>query len=573
MKKEKVPLKFFLFVILFLFCGSSAISQPITLVTLGDSLTAGDGGNEGRGASADPQAPLLSISSGSSHGSIDVNMGESLPISVSMDAGDMLNKAGDWWIIYVTPDKRIFSLTDQLLWREGLAQILSIPMVSFNSIPLFSIAFTLPGIYTFYFAIDDKPDGIPEAPIWLDGITVQVSDSSTDPTTTRLMPQNLLYQGAFLFPEGDEWAYSGHALAWYPDGDPAATDDIYPGSLYTAAHANYGYVGEISIPAPVKAEAITALPRAQVIHSPADITGGWKDNCTFDPECIYREVDGLSYLPNIDKVAWNLRDWYNVTGFDQDSLGWSNTDMSDPQGVWHIGPRNSENDLFHNAKTSNYLFNAPQSFAAKWLDGKWLIAGSSREAGALGGSQGPTLFALAPWEDGNPPAPSSNLDALALLYYPENYDCVWDADVCAYPGYSAADHWNGGAWIDGAAGTAILITGRKGLGESCYGTPEECGNDTCVTSKGYHAYPYQPQILFYDPEDLKAVLAGTTNPWKVVPYHVMSLEDITYNGGCAVIGAAALDPDNGYLYITEKEIDAGDDGIWGGTVVHVWKVQ
>ncbi|MBF0257787.1 MAG: hypothetical protein HQK62_02940, partial [Desulfamplus sp.] len=478
-------------------------------------------------------------------------------------------------------DNRIFSLTNELRWTEGVVHILSIPMISFGSIPVASVALTLPGSYLFYFAVDDKPDAIPQAPIWFDVLTVQINDSNTDPidenpdtSRTRLMPQNLVYQGAFLFPEGDEWSYSGHALAWYPNGDATGSNDGYPGSLYTATHVNDGYAGEISIPSPIKSDAIINLPRATIIQPPKDITGNWRNNCTAYPECIYRELDGLAWLPDINKIAWNLRDWYNVTGFDQDSLGWSNQDMSDPQGVWHIGPRESENSVFHNGKTSNYLFNAPQAFAAKWLEGKSLIAGSSREAGALGGSQGPTLFALAPWEDGNPPAPSSELNALALLYYPENYDCVWEnSDVCAYPGYSAADHWNGGAWIETASKTAVLITGRKGLGKSCYGTPEDCQNDTCVTSKGFHAYPYQPQILFYDPEDIKAVRSGSKKPWQVLPYHVMSLEDIAYNAGCAVIGAAALDSVNGYLYITEKEIDDVDNGIWGTTAVHVWKIQ
>ncbi|MBF0203566.1 MAG: hypothetical protein HQK67_04440 [Desulfamplus sp.] len=523
------------------------------------------------------QPPVPSIMSGNSHNTISVNINQSFPVSVSMNAGDMLNKAGDWWLIYITPDNKIFSLTNKLRWIEGVSPVLSIPLISFDAIQIFSTAFPLPGTYSFYFAFDDKPDGIPELPIWIDALTVQVNTLPTDPTDkvkTRLMPQNLIYQGAFLLPEGDEWAYSGHALAWYPDGNPDDSGDGYPGSIYTAAHAIDGYVGEISIPAPVKADTIINLPRAEIIQSPKDITGGLKDKCTFDPECLYRELDGLAYLPNINKIVWNLRDWYNAAGFDQDSLGWSNPDMSDPQGVWHIGSRESENNLFHNAKTSNYLFNAPQSFTTQWLDGKSLIAGSSREAGVLGGSQGPTLFALAPWEDGNPPAPSSNLDAIALLYYPEKYDCVWEnAAVCDYPGYSAADHWNGGAWIETASANAVIISGRKGLGSSCYGTPEECGNDTCVTSKGYHAYPYQPQVLFYDPEDLKAVRAGTKSPWQVLPYEILSLENITYNQGCAAIGAAALDSDNGYLYITEKEIDDVENGIWGVTAVHVWKIQ
>lgn len=519
-------------------------------------------------------APVPSIFSGTSHDTMSINTGQTVSISVSMDAGDMVNRAGDWWVVYLTPEGGIFSLNSEMQWTEGLVPVLSIPLISFNNAPVFSAPLTSPGIYNFYFAFDDTADNVPQPPMWLDSLTIQVNESIQPPdnSSQRLMPENLAYQGAFLFPQGDEWAYSGHALAWYPHGDPAGSGDGYPGSLYTAAHAHDGYAGEISIPAPAKAEVIIDLPRAEVLQAPADITGGWKDNCTFHPECIYRELDGLVHLPGIDKIAWNVRDWYNVAAFDQDSLGWSNLDMGDPQGVWHIGPR--DNEVFHNGKTCNYLFKAPEPFAAEWLEGKWLIAGSSREAGALGGSQGPTLFALAPWEDGNPPETSSNLNALALLYYPESYDCVWEnPDACAYPGYRAADHWNGGAWLETPSGSAVLIVGRKGLGDSCYGTPEECANDTCVNSKGYHAYPYQPQILFYDPEALKAVRSGAQEPWQVLPYQVMNIEDITYNAGCGVIGAAAWDPDNKTLYITEKEINAVDHGIWGGTVVHVWKIQ
>jgi hypothetical protein len=405
--------------------------------------------------------------------------------------------------------------------------------------------------------------------VMLDDLTVTAdkTDIPADIPTVApalIQPENLVYQGAFLFPESDAWAYSGHALAYYPPGN----------SLYTATHAHDGYVGEISIPSPVISSSVNDLPRAEIRQAPADITGGWKDNCTFDPECIYRELDGLAYLPNINKMAWNLRDWYNVAKHDQDSLGWSNPDMTDARGVWHIGERESDNDLFHNARTSNYLFTAPEGFAAQWLNNKRLIAGGTREAGALGGSQGPTLFALAPWEDGSPPAAGASLDALPLLYYPENVDCVWeDPDMCMYPDYRAVDQWNGGAWMDTPAGSAIVITGKKGLGPNCYGEAEECGNDPCVLSKGYHAYPYQGQILFYDPEDIKAVQCGTRSPWQVFPYEVMSLEHISYMGECSVIGAAAWDAENRRLFITEKEIDDTDYGFWGVTAVHVWQLQ
>ncbi len=385
-----------------------------------------------------------------------------------------------------------------------------------------------------------------------------------------LQPADLTYLGAFAYPAPDDWAYSGHALAYYPDGDPTGPADGYPGSLYVAAHTWDDLVGEIAIPAPVVSDNFDDLPQATVLRPLTDITGGWKDNCTYNADCIYREVDGLEYLPNVDKIAWNLRDWYNTAGYDQDSLGWSDLDMSSAQGVWHIGDRPSDGNLFHNAKTCDYLFKAPEGFASQYLEGKWLIAGNHRQAGAFGGSQGPTLYALAPWEDGNPPASGQNLDALALLYYPEIYPgCLDDPNECYFPNYRPADDWGGGAWVQTSNKRGILIVGRKGLGDNCYGTPgETCGADPCDPYKGYHAYPYEPQILFYDPQELTEVVAGTRQPWEVVPYQVYRPTSEVLDPECGVLGAAAYDADRGLLYVTEREA-----GPWGETVVHVWQVD
>jgi hypothetical protein len=384
-----------------------------------------------------------------------------------------------------------------------------------------------------------------------------------------LSPESLVYHGAFAYPEGDEWAYSGHALAYYPGGDPAGPADGNPGSLYAAGHADQDLVGEISIPRPQISDVFADLPRASVLRPLADITGGWKDNCTYENECLYREVDGLEYLPNVDKVAWNLRDWYNTAGVDQDSLGWSALDMAGAQGVWHIGNRPSEGDLFHNAKTCNYLFTAPERFAEQYLGGRWLIAGNHREAGALGGSQGPTLYALAPWEDRDPPGPGQALDALALLYYPEIYPgCLDDPEQCYFPGYRPKDHWGGGAWVESGDSSAILIVGRKALGQNCYGSPEACGGDPCSPYQGYHAYPYEPQILLYNAGELTTVLAGVRQPWEVVPYAVYSPVHEVLNAQCAVLGAAAFDRETQVLYVAEQEA-----GPWGETVVHVWQVD
>ena len=397
-------------------------------------------------------------------------------------------------------------------------------------------------------------------------------------TGQPLTSDDLIYKGAFRYPQGIEWAYSGQALTYYPGGDPSGAADGYPGSLYAAGsmvNEIGDRIGQISIPVPVLSDSFDALPRATVLQPLTDITGGWKDNCTYNEDCMYREIDGLAYLSEVDKIVWNLNDWYNVGAYDQDSLGWSNLDMSNARGVWHIGPRPSDDNLFHNAKTCNYLFTAPKAFADTYLNGKRLIAGNTREAGANGGSQGPTLYASAPWEDGSPPDSGQELDALPLLYYREWIDCVWDwPDIkanpqpgdCDFPGYRAFDHWNGGAWIDAGGKSTVLIVGRKGLGPNCYGNVE-CA-DHCDTSQGYHAYPYDPQILFYDPQDLIEVIQGLRDPWSVLPTETYSISDVVLNPSCAEPGAAAYDRERSILYITEQQ--AGPDG---ETVVHVWEVR
>ena len=392
---------------------------------------------------------------------------------------------------------------------------------------------------------------------------------ATAPAAPHGMPPavTLIYRGAFAFPAGDAWTYSGHALAFYPDGDPAGPADGHPGSLFTVGHAWEQQVGAISIPAPLISADFAALPVAEVLQPLSDVTGGWLANCTYAPDCIYREVAGLAYLPANDRLAWNLRDWYNVAGYDQDSLGWSALDLSGAQGVWHIGAR--DGDVFHNARSSDYLFLAPAPFADQHLGGRRLIAGNQRTAGAFGGSQGPTLFASAPWNDGNPPAPGQELPATALLYYPEDLDCLGGAyDQCAFPGYRADDKWGGGAWVEAGSQSALFMFGQKGLGDNCYGTPgDTCPPSLCSDSQGWHSDPYEAQILVYDPADLAAVAGGALQPWQVLPAAVEHPGELLFNPECGVLNGVTYDAANGYVYVTESGA-----GPWGATAVHVWAV-
>lgn len=122
--------------------------------------------------------------------------------------------------------------------------------------------------------------------------------------------------------------------------------------------------------------------------------------------------------------------------------------------------------------------------------------------------------------------------------------------------------------MEAGGASAVLLVGRKGLGPNCYGTEADCGGDTCESSKGYHAYPYEPQILFYDPEELGQVAAGSREPWSVVPYETYSPAAEVFDPACAVFGAAAYDRERALLYVTEQTA-----GPWGETAVHVWRVE
>ena len=86
--------------------------------------------------------------------------------------------------------------------------------------------------------------------------------------------------------------------------------------------------------------------------------------------------------------------------------------------------------------------------------------------------------------------------------------------------------------------------------------------------KGYQAYPYEPQLLFYEPTQLAEVVAGTREPWEVLPYEVYSPADKVFGGECATLGAAAYDREKGLLYVAEREA-----GPSGEAVVHVWQLE
>jgi hypothetical protein len=179
------------------------------------------------------------------------------------------------------------------------------------------------------------------------------------------------------------------------------------------------------------------------------------------------------------------------------------------------------------------------------------------------------MIAVAPWQGGHAPPPGADLEALALVYYPWVEACTNNHfDRCYFPGYRTDDEWGGGAWVEADGQSAVLVFGRKGLGENCYGTPGvTCPSSLCSIDQGYHSDPYEPRVLFYDPEEVLEVAAGDRQPWEVLPYDSYRPMDEVFEPDCGRLGAAAWDRQRRLLYVTEKLA-----GSSGETVVHVWSV-
>jgi hypothetical protein len=396
------------------------------------------------------------------------------------------------------------------------------------------------------------------------------------PALGLIQPADLVYRGAFRLPAdpewmGWEWANWGSALTYYPDGDPPGATDGYPGSLFGTGHDWYQLVSEVNIPVPVVSPGkdVGDLNTATTLQPFADIRGG-----------LFGEMEmprvGLAYLParggqTSGKLYFAWSPHLNEGATDP-SHGWAELDLSNPQpaGAWRVGE-------YWNYVTGDYLFDIPQSWADAYAAGRSLATGRFRDGGQ--GAQGPSLFAIAPWAEGNPPQPGATLPATPLLLYGNAYE----PDPPSMDGYHHSDEWTGAAWLISssqmAAGSkaAVLFVGTKGTGDCWYGCadgtvweppyPPECPDGS---GRGWWSTGFVGQFLFYDPADLAAVASGQMETWEPQPYATLDVDEVLYHITSTQqkyhLAAAAFDRARGLLYVLEPLTDEDRP------LVHVWAV-
>ena len=369
------------------------------------------------------------------------------------------------------------------------------------------------------------------------------------------------YVGSFALPGMFDWGARGADFRRREDGD---TTKGLPGSLIITTHDYRANVAEVAIPTPVVSTVLGDLPVAKVLTPEFDVEGGRISELYAldgsDPHSAL--LGGVEYIEETGDLVFSAYLWYNLGGVNYRNVGTNrfggNADTV--EAWWHVGPfRNSD---FHSSRTGDYLFQVPSEWADRNLGGKSLITGFHRSAGAFGSSQGPAFFAFAPPAEGS--EPTSDLEALDLMWFPEEHKCLafgpegfqfQDPDACSYPDYRPCDTWQSGVWIERGEKSAMLLAGMKSIGETTY-------------SGGYYCGEYLPYFTLFDPAQLIEAAQGKRKPWKVLPYAAFRPEGIWDATGSYAqgLGGAAFDIENGFLYVVQKH-EAG-----AKSVVHVWEL-
>ncbi len=436
-------------------------------------------------------------------------------------------------------------------------------------------------------------------------------------STGVISPDALQYMGAFRLPgEGDRpktFAYGGNAMTFFPDGDPNGAEDGFPGSLFISGHDRISYgevpdgnqIAEVSIPVPVISRNLADLPLPVFLQDFSNVIGDHFKGLDEIPRM------GMQYLNDPKGGSYlHLAFGQHMQFGSQPSHAMVSTDL-DPAsflGEWYIGELDPHG-------INGFLFDLPQAWADSYARGYPLATGRMRDGGLAG--MGPSLYAYQPFgADGSTMPDGSHLDYVTLLQY-ENSLTTDDLSK-GMTGYQHPDEWEGGAFMEDAAGKqAVVFAGTKGTGDKfwygyldaenptqpCVDTgvtdyvtcrmadgsscpkadfsgccDEEAG--LCATNRGWWSSRFDAQIIFYDPADLANVAAGNLESWQPQPYAALDIDEFLYFSPAEWdrpmlgwgdqrrfrIGDVTFDRENGILYVLEL---FGDET---KPVVHVWKV-
>lgn len=275
--------------------------------------------------------------------------------------------------------------------------------------------------------------------------------------TDRLFPTDLTYQGAFRTPTGTRNGASfGNGYLYSAMGWDSANNCL----LITARSTSSLSMVECVDPATPVVSAtkdLAELNRATTHSglSMVDITGGTQNGTDLG---LLTDVE---YLPQQGgqtggKYYWTRRIEYAVVDNYEDRLGWSDDfSINNANGDWHL----------NNAATrrwDHYLTKINDTWAQSVLGYNALGVGRGR----TNGSFGPSLYAIRPWNDGNPPSDNTALSNKVLIDYPVT-------NVMESFGYDTL--FGDGVWVTSGTKQAFVVVAHSGYREdsNCYACTQD----------------------------------------------------------------------------------------------------
>ncbi len=433
---------------------------------------------------------------------------------------------------------------------------------------------------------------------------------------TRAQPADFRYLGAFRLPDAGErpktFAWGGNAMTFRPTGGRKHEDGDLPGSLFIMGHdrmahgelPNGNQIAEITIPQPIAARSLNALPKARFLQGFHDVAEGQFTGLNELPRTGMAYLNTSATGPKIH-IAWGQHFQPETP---VPAHAWVNPNLTRPgfTGSWFIGRQSGY-------AVNGYMFVIPKGWADAHVGGRRIATGRYRDGGWSG--MGPALFAYQPWQEtsGAPSPPGARLQERTLLLYENSQNS--DRIERNLEGYQHPDEWEGGAWITTRSGkSAVLFAGTKSVGDKYwYGFVNPAGPQTpCVAGefvgqfavcrlasgkacppsdlkkcRGHNGYRgwwssrFEAQFKLYDPADLARVAAGQLKPWEPQPYASLKIDNHLFLNPAGIepetlgkgvqrryrIGAATYDRHDDRLFVLELFADEDKP------VVHVWKIR
>ncbi|MBF0227326.1 MAG: hypothetical protein HQK76_17915 [Desulfobacterales bacterium] len=239
------------------------------------------------------------------------------------------------------------------------------------------------------------------------------------------------------------------------------------------------------------------------------------------------------------------------------NIGWIDDILSNNAGLWHTG---SMTPYDYGAWT---IFEIPENWANMYSSGRNLMVGRGREG--WGTKMGPSLFAIAPWQDGNPPINNAQLSYTTLLYY----GTTISESINGYRS-TDTDFYYGGAWITNNEKSAVILLGTRSFGNMWY-------EHTYIAGHKRHV------LIFFNPNDFKEVAQGLKPSYAPQPYALLDITDYLYGIKNNAKGySARIDRENAFLkdcaydrkrnnlYITEYNVLGTQKD---KPIIHVFKIS